>query len=151
MVSGEVRLYDPGEMVDVEVVADSTGALPGRGDPVQLTGEDGGKTQVKLVETDGDGVGALLHDNHLDDEADVAAGEVAGPSTFLAKGPIDWYDESDGENLSVNDVVVLTSDGVRAYDEAGGDTVDMQYGRVFATGTRATAATAEKVAVLRYK
>ncbi|SEH60549.1 hypothetical protein SAMN05192561_11213 [Halopenitus malekzadehii] len=150
MVSGEVRLYDPGEKVDVEVVADSTGALPGRGDPVQLTGEDGGKTQVKLVETDGDGVGALLHDNHLDDEADVAAGEVAGPSTFLATGPIDWYDESDGENLSVNDVVVLTSDGVRAYVDAD-DTVDMQYGRVFATGTRATAATAQKVAVLRYK
>ena len=64
---------------------------------------------------------------------------------------IDQMDQIQGENLAVDDVVVLTSDGVRAYDEGGGDTVDMQFGRVFATGTRASAETANKVAVLRYK
>lgn len=151
MVSGDLRLYDPGTDVDVDVVADSTGAVAGRGDPVELAGEDGGRTQVQLVETDGAGIGSLKHEREFEDEADVAAGEVAGRSAVLTKGPVDWYDESDGENLSVGDIVVLTSDGVRAYDGGGGDTVDMQFGRVFATGTRATAATAEKVAVLRYK
>ena len=151
MVQGDLRLYDPGEQVDVDVVADSGGSVAGRGDPVELAGEDGGRTHVQLVENDGEGIGALQHDNHLEDEEDVAVGEVAGKSSVLAKGPIDWYDESDGEVLSVDDVVVLTSDGVRAYNEGGGDTVDMQFGRIFATGTRASAETANKVAVLRYR
>jgi hypothetical protein len=150
VVQGDLRLYDPGEQVDVDVVADSAGNVAGRGDPVELVGEDGGRTQVQLVENDGEGIGALQHDNHLEDEADVAAGEAAGKATVLAKGPIDWYDESEGENLAVDDVVVLTSDGIRAYVDAD-DTVDMQFGRVFATGTRASAETANKVAVLRYR
>jgi len=139
MVQGDLRLYDPGEQVDVDVIADSGGALAGRGDPVEIAGEDAGRTQVKLVENDGAGIGALQHENDLDDAADVAAGELAGKSTVLASGPVDWYEQSaTGAALTPGDLCVLTSDGVRAYDSAGGDTPHMILGRVFATGTRAS-------------
>jgi hypothetical protein len=150
MVQGDLRLYDPGQQVDVDVIADPNGEVADRGDPVEIAGEDGGRTQVQVAQTDGDAIGALQSAPDVDD-ADYAAGDVAGTGTVLADGPVDWYDDASGGAVGPGDLVVLTGTGVRAYDSAGGDSPEMIHGRVFATGTRATAETANKVAVLRHK
>jgi len=156
MVQGDLRYFEPGRQVSVRVVADTDGNVPERGDPVQLVGEDEGHTEVQALADDGEGIGALQRgggDDYDDDEtADLEEGDVLGSGTVLVTGPVDWYNETDGEDLSVDDLVVLTSDGVRAYDDDPGDDTPLDlFGRVFATGTRASAETAEKVAVLRYK
>ena len=154
MVQGDLRYFEPGQQVPVRIVADADGEVPERGDPVQLAGEDGGHTEVEALADDGEGIGALQRgggDDYDDEETeDLEEGDVLGSGTVLTNGPIDWYDESDGEDLAVDDLVVLTSDGVREYDDESDESHHI-YGRVFATGTRASAETAEKVAVLRYK
>ena len=150
MAQGDLRLYDPGKNLDVDVIADPAGEVADRGDPVEIAGEAGGRTQVQLVQNDGDAIGALKRAPAVDD-ADYAAGDIAGKGSALAQGPVDWYEDASGGAVAPGDLVVLTSTGVRAYDSAGGDTPEMILGRVFATGTRATAATADKVAVLRHK
>ncbi|MDL0127076.1 hypothetical protein [Halobacterium salinarum] len=149
MVQGDLRLADPGQDLDVDVIADPDGTVADRGDPVEIAGEANGRTQVQLVTTPGDGIGSLKSAPAVDD-GDYAAGEVAGKGTALAQGPVDWYEDASGGAVSPGDLVVLTGTGVRAYDSAGGDTPDMILGRVFATGTRASAETANKVAVLRH-
>lgn len=150
MTQGDLRLYEPGEAIPVTLRADGTGTVAERGDPVQVVGEDAGRTFGELPGSDGVAIGALKREpEEYDPDADYGNNEEIGSATVLTKGPVDWYDEVDGEGLAVDDLVVLTADGVRAYDNAGGDTPEMILGRVFATGTRASAMTANKVAVLR--
>ena len=150
MVQGDLRLYDPGQSLDVDIIADPGGTVADRGDPVEIAGEANGRTQVQLVQNAGDGIGTLKRAPDVDD-ADYAAGEVAGTGSALAQGPVDWYEDASGGAVEPGDLVVLTATGVRAYDSAGGDTPEMILGRVFATGTRASAETANKVAILRHK
>lgn len=151
MTQGDLRLYDPGEAIPVLLRADGNGDVADRGDPVELVGEGGGSTYGELLANDGEGVGALKRrPEEYDPDAAYGANEEIGQALVLADGPVDWYDE--GTNWSGSGPgtkVVLESDGVREYDSAGGDTPDMIHGVVFATGTRASAATANKVAVLR--
>lgn len=149
MVQGDLRLYDPGQSLDVDVIADPDGTVADRTDPVEIAGEANGRTQVQLAQAAGNAIGTLERAPAVDD-ADYAAGEVAGKGTALAQGPVDWYADASGGAVSPGDLVVLTGSGVRAYDSAGGDTPEMIHGRVFATGTRASAETANKVAVLRH-
>lgn len=156
MVQGDLRYFEPGRQVPVRVVADAAGEVPERGDPVQLAGESGGHTEVQALAADGEGIGALQRGGGDDyDDADLEGleeGDELGSGTVLVTGPVDWYEESDDEDLSVGDLVVLTGDGVREFDDDPGDDTPLDlFGRVFATGTRASANTAEKVAVLRYK
>lgn len=149
-MQGDLRLYDPGEAIPVELRADGTGTVADRGDPVELVDESGKSTQAELAANDGAAIGALVNrPDEYDPDAAYGDNEVIGTATALADGPVDWYDDASGGAVGVSDKVVLTGDGVRAYDSAGGDTADMILGRVFATGTRATAATSSKVAVLR--
>ena len=150
MVQGDLRLFDPGQSLDIDVIADPGGTVADRGDPVEIAGEANGRTQVQLVQNDGDGIGTLVRAPDVDD-ADYAASEVAGTGSALAQGPVDWYEDASGGAVAPGDLVVLTATGVRAYDSAAGDTAEMILGRVFATGTRASAETANKVAVLRHK
>jgi len=150
MVAGDLRLYEPGQKLDVDVIADPGGTVADRTDPVEIAGEDSGRTQVQLAQAAGNAIGALESAPDVDD-ADYAAGDVAGKGTALAQGPVDWYEDASGGALSPGDLAVLTATGVRAYDSAGGDTPEMILGRVFATGTRASAETANKIAVLRHK
>ena len=150
MVQGDLRLFDPGQSLDVDVVADPGGTVAARGDPIEIAGEDNGRTQVQLPQAAGNAIGTLERAPDVDD-ADYAAGDVAGTGSALAQGPVDWYGDASGGAVAPGDLVVLTATGVRAYDSAGGDTPEMILGRVFATGTRASAETANKVAVLRHK
>jgi hypothetical protein len=150
MVQGDLRLYDPGQSLDVDVIADPDGNVAGRSDPVEIAGEANGRTQVQLPTGAGNAIGTLERAPDIDD-ADYAAGDVAGTGSALAQGPVDWCEDVSGGAVAPGDLVVLTDTGVRAYDSAGGDTPEMILGRVFATGTRASAETANKVAVLRHK
>jgi hypothetical protein len=150
MTQGDLRLYEPGEAIPVTLRADGAGAVAERGDPVQLVGEDAGRTLGELPAEAGAAIGALAREpEEYDPDTAYGNNEEIGTATVLAEGPVDWYEEVDGEGLAVGDLVVLTADGVRAYDSAGGDTSEMILGRVFATGTRASAMTANKIAVLR--
>jgi len=225
MVQGDLRYFDPGGQVPVRVVADASGNVPERGDPVELAGEDGGQTEVRAASSEA--VGALEKEpQEYDPDENYAADEVVGSGTILVDGPVDWYDEAAiASDPSVGDEVVLGPNGVFeagqvanegtetqsgdgtattfqiphgltaspavrnvwaesadaagafyvsdvtgnhievTYDTAPADGNDnltwgfeakksaltTPYGVVFATGTRVSAMTAEKVAVLRYK
>lgn len=151
MTQGDLRLYEPGEAIPITLRADGAGAVAERGDPVQLVGEDAGRTLAELPADDGSAIGAIAREpEEYDPDENYGNNEEIGTATVLAQGPVDWYEQSaTGAALTVDDLCVLTSDGVRAYDSAGGDTPDMIHGVVYATGTRASAMTANKVAVLR--
>jgi len=151
-MQGDLRLYDPGEAIPVLLRADGSGAVADRGDPIELVGEGGGSTFGELAANDGEAIGALKErPREYDPDATYGNNEEIGQAMVLVDGPVDWYDE--GTNWSGSGpgtLVVVESDGVREYDAAGGDTADMIHGRVFATGTRASAETANKVAILRW-
>lgn len=153
MPEGDLRWFDPGEQPQATLVADSKGTVADRGDIVQLVGGRDGFPYVKLVEDAGAGIGALVERPvEYDPAQNYAAGDVVGDSnvTLLTLGPIDWYEPSGSYTPTINDLVVADAGGtVRKYDAAGGDTPDMIYGRVFATGTQATPLTADKAAILR--
>lgn len=153
MMQGDLRLFGPGDEIPIMLRADGSGNVADRGDPIELVGEDGGVTQGELLANDGTGVGTLTNrPEEYDPDANYGANEAIGQTTIAADGPVDWFDE--GTNYSgggPGTLVVEESDGVREYDSAGGDTPDMILGRIFATGTRASAETANKVAVLRWR
>lgn len=153
MTQGDLRYFDPGEEIPVRLKADGDGDVAERGDPVELVDETEGVTRVQLVNTDGEGIGSLAREpQEYDPDNAYGNDEEVGSATVLAEGPVDWYDQSDtGAALTPGDLAVLTTDGVRVADLGGADTVDMILGRVFATGTRVAAETANKVAVLRWK
>lgn len=153
MSRGDLRFYEPGREVDVEVVANSDGEVAGRGDIVDVVGEENGRTQVEKRNTaDGTTAGHLKRiPTDYDEDDDYTEGDSAGTSAVFVDGPIDWFEEADAEDLEPADHVVLNADGyLEEFDESEDDDRDI-FGYVWATGTRSTAATAEKVAVVRRK
>lgn len=150
-MQGDLTLFTPGDRVDAQLVANANGNIATRGDALEIVGETtDGRVQVALVETAGAGVATLAaeDDAYSDDDADYAAGDVAGGITMLLRHPVDWFKDG-GNALAAGDQVVTDVGGtVRAYDSAGGDTADMLLGRVFRTSSRGEGRTG-KVAVVR--
>ncbi len=151
MSRGDLRLYEPGKEVDVEVVANSDGEVAERGDVVDVVGESTGRTQVEKKNSAGPSAGTLKKTpTDFDEDETYAQGDSAGTSAVFLGGPVDWYEEADAENLSPGDgYVIINPDGeLEAFVDADDDDREI-VGYVWATGTRSTAATAEKVAVVR--
>lgn len=147
MPGGE-RLFEPGSQVDVEVVANANGNVATRGDLVQITGENRGRTQVALVDTRGAGVGHLVETPaDYDPDAVYAAGDVVGHSSVYTRNPIDKLYDGGNTFAPGDQVVSAVGGGVRAYGGTG-DTLDMIMGRVWKTGLDDAS---DKVAVLRFK
>lgn len=132
-------LYEPGQRVSVEVVANANGVVAGDGDLVEIVGETSGAVQVAAVETAGAAVG-LLDRSVLDvDDTAFNAGDVVGTSMLKLRHAVDWVDTTDAYAAAAGDAVVAAVDGgVRAYDAAGGDTGDMVLGRVWTTNQMGT-------------
>lgn len=152
MPQGDLRYFDPGQSVPVELQADGSGNVATRGDAVEIVGESGGVTQVAQVSTAGEGIGHLTNNpDEYDSSTSYGNNEVIGTTAVLVSGPVDWHPTDSGYTPTVGDLVVLDAGGdVRAYDSGGGDTTDMIYGRVFATGPRNGSGADGDVAVLRW-
>lgn len=150
-MSGDTRLYEPGRHVSVEVVANANGNVAERGQVVEIAAQTAGSVQVALSTTAGNGIGQLARTPlEYDENETYAADESVGDSKVFLTGPVDWF-EGDTAALAPGDLVVDAGDGgVRAFDSAGGDTVDMIIGRVWSTRSHA-AGTADKVAVYRHR
>jgi hypothetical protein len=149
---GDLTLWAPGSDPSVVVEADANGDVPQRGDAVALVGESSRGVHVSLPGAAGEGVATLKRiPTEYDETVDYAAGDVIGESTALLRHYVDWFNPADAYDAAVNDQVVTDADGaIRAYDSAGGDTVDMITGRVWRT-TRFADYTAGKVAVVRHR
>lgn len=150
-MSGDLNLYTPGSKVSVEVVADADGNVAGRGDMVEIVGETANSVQVQLCGTAGAGIGHLIrHPEAYDADETYASGDVVSDSTVALRHYVDWL-KGDPAALAAGDLVVsATGGGVRAYDSAGGDTVDMLTGPVWRTGSHGEGS-ASKVAVVRHR
>lgn len=162
MTQGDLRYFEPGQKIPVALVAGPNGEVAERGDAVELVDQQDGRTRVRLSQGRGTGIGHLhrapKEHEQRDEDVTYAAGELIGreSTTVYVDGPIDWFDPSDGYVASVDDLVVFDAGGtVDLYQPAapvdGGedDNPEMIAGRVFATGTRASAETAGKVAIIR--
>lgn len=153
MPQGDVRYFDPGQSVPVELQADGSGNVAERSDIVEIVGEANGVTQVALVSTAGNGIGHLSNNpDEYDATASYGNNEVIGTTTVHVDGPVDWFTTDSGYSPTPGDLVVTDAGGdIRAYDSAGGDTADMIVGRVFATGPRKDSGADGDAAVLRWK
>lgn len=149
-MQGDLTLFTPGERVDAQLVANANGNIAERGDAVQIVGEtDDGRVQVALVDTAGAGVATVAQEGEYSiDDADYAAGDVAGQITMLLRNAVDWFPDGGNAFAPGDQVVTAVGGGVRAYDAAGGDTADMLIGRVFRTYSQGEYRTG-KVAVVR--
>jgi hypothetical protein len=115
-------LYQPGDEVPVDVLADSNGDVAREGQGVSLTGEGESLTQVELVETEADRcVGVITTEpSGLEDpealESDFAAGDSVGEATLALWHPVIWMPVDDGYTPSVADYVRVGDGGdVEAY------------------------------------
>lgn len=150
-MSGDLTLFTPGSTADARLVADADGNVAERGDAVELVGESrDGTPEVALSSGGAATLGHLAADSlKYDDDEDYAADDVVGDAGVNLRHFVDWF-ETDGD-LSVGDQAVFADGGgVRAYDEAGGDTADLLVGPVFRTVARGEYR-ADKVAVVRHK
>jgi len=77
-MQGDLRYFDPGEAVPVLLLAHAADAVADRGQAVELVDEADGQTRVQLVQTAGDGVGALTdRPTEYDADAGYADGDVS--------------------------------------------------------------------------
>lgn len=150
-MTGDVNLYTPGARVSVDVVADVNGDVAQRGDIVEIVGETPDGVEVALNQTAGGGVGHLYRTpQEYDENETYSEGDSAGDGMIGLRHFVDWF-EGDEAALTAGDLVVSDAGGgVRAYDEAGGDTADMALGPVWRTGSHG-AGTSGKVAVVRHR
>lgn len=115
-------LFQPGDEVPVEVLADSNGDVARDGQGVALTGEGESMSQVELVEAESDRCVGIIVDEPsvLEDpevtEGDIAAGESAGEATLALWYPVVWMDVDSGYSPTVADYVSVGDGGdVEAY------------------------------------
>lgn len=151
-MSGDLTLYEPGERVSVVVEADGSGNVPEVGDAVAVVGESNQGVHVSFPASAGDGVALLSRTpSEYDSSETYNANEEIGDAMVRLRHPVDWFVEGSAYTATVGDRVVSDTDGtVRAYDNAGGDTVDLILGVVWRTIQHAEG-TADKVAVIRHR
>lgn len=150
MASGDLAYFQPGETVDVVVEADADGNVPTHGDLVEPVGQSRGRVHVSAVSGPGQSVGHLQnYPADFDENETYAQGDVAGEAQALVRCYIDWLPAA-VDTLSPGDLVVDDAGGVRAYDNAGGDTAEQIMGMVWAPHGN-SAGTAGKVAVARWR
>lgn len=156
-MTGENTLHEPGERVPVRVEADANGNIPDAGDLVAIVGESRNGTHVALPGAAGEAVALLTRvpfddsGNSADPDGAYDANTEVGGSMAKLRHPVDWLKESDGATFAAGDPAVDDAGGtVRAYDEAGGDTADLQIGPVWRTRPKAEG-TQGKVAVVRHR
>ena len=155
--TGDLTLYQPGDTVTAELVADASGNVATRGQGVEIVGEgSNGNPQVRLVSTDGAGIGRLpkAADGH-DEDATYAAGEVVDVATEVElNGPIDWWEPAgDYAAPAPGDRVVMAAGGgVTSYDPAGtpADTPVMVLGAVWTT-VSGDFGPGDRIAVYRFR
>lgn len=125
-MAGDVMLFMPGDEVPVDI-QDQGNGLPGRGDIVEVTGEDGQLTTVGIVNTQGDeGIGVVTAR-----ESDTDGNAVAGPGTISLTKPVLVFDEStDGANAAGALVQEDAGGTVTAYPAA--TATETPLGQVFA-------------------
>ncbi|AUV81263.1 hypothetical protein C2R22_05960 [Salinigranum rubrum] len=152
MSDGDLTLFEPGQDVTVELVADSSGNVAGLGTLVEISGETSEHTQVQQVETAGAGVATVARlPRNYDDTKSYSNGEVVGEAAVLLRHAVDWVEETTPGSLSAGDKAISDAGGtVAAYDPGGGDTGDMVLGPVWTTLARGQYV-ADKVAVVRQR
>lgn len=154
---GGVLRYKPGDDLPVEVVADPSGYVAEKGDPVELVGENAGYTLVQALQSAGNFVGQLTdkpdEKNDLGDAP--APGTNAGVSNLVVghiialaypAADVDPTNDAAVSPLEVDDLVQFGPDGVIRYDSATA-TAEPD-GRVFRT-LFSDKATAGKIHVIR--
>lgn len=156
-MSGEHTLHEPGDRVPVRVESDADGNIPDNGDLVAVVGESRNGVHVALPAATGEGVALLTRvafgddGESLDPDASYDANTEVGGSMVKLRHAVDWFFTSDTATFTPGDPTVSDAGGtVRAYDEAGGDTADLQLGPVWRTRPFAEG-TGEKVAVVRHR
>jgi hypothetical protein len=147
-MSGDLILYTPGAQPSVTLVADSSGNVPERGDGLELSGEGAAGPEATAVTSPENLVATLVErPPDFDEDTSYGAGDVVGEATVRVTHYVDWFNDSDG-SATAGEQVVHATDGVRAYDNAGGDTADQIVGTVWTT-LQKDDGTADKVAVAR--
>lgn len=151
-MSGDNVLHTPGSQPSVRVVADANGDVAGRGDVVELVGEGrDGIPEVALASGSGFEIGHLVADSlDYDPEATYAADDRAGEAAVYLRHYVDWFDTDATLAVGTDRAAFAAGGGVRAYDEAGGDTALDAVGPVFRTVARGEYR-AGKVAVVRHR
>ncbi len=146
-MSGDLQLYKPGDEVSVHLVVNAADEYPERGEAVQLNGDESAAHPYAEAYDDGSFLGTVVDlPPEFDDDGDMSDGDSVGDVTVMVGNPVYWY-ESDDAALEPDDKVVMTGDGVVAYNDETHD-ADEVVGFVFMTGSNVEG-TDGKVAVVR--
>lgn len=156
-MAGDLVLYRPGEEPSATLIAGADGAVPERGDPLEVTGENADGAEVSALSAPANFVATLVDPPaNIDEDAVFAAGDVVGEVTIRVTHMIEWFFE-DGTNAPApGDDVVLGADGARPYDPTAGadggaeDSVNSIVGPCWLTAQK-DEGTADKVAVVRQR
>lgn len=152
-MSGDLNHYTPGATASVRLVADGAGEVAERGDAVELVGESRDGTPEVALSSGGDAtIGHLAADAlKYDEDETYDADEVVGDAGVNLRHFVDWF-ETDADLAVADFAAWADGGGVRALDEAGGDTpADADVvGPVFRTVARGEYR-ADKVAVVRHR
>lgn len=128
-VQGNVVRYAPGDVVPVEVLADSNGDAGTQGLGVELVGETPEFTQVELVESANQAIGVLAEDPEgFDSSTSYSSGDVVGPADLILARPVYLLETASGYTASVGDEVSFGDGG--QIDNEGGVTATGQGGAV---------------------
>jgi len=150
-MSGDLNYLSPGETVSATLVADGSGNVPTRGDGLEITGEKADGVEVTAVTSPENFVAQLVDvPADYDPDASYSAGDVVGKVMIRVTHHVDWLPDADGSAAAGGQVVYGSGGGVRAYDNAGGDTADQIIGTVFTT-LQKDEGTSDKVAVIRQR
>lgn len=150
-MAGDVELYDQQKKPSATLVAGTGGAVPSRGDPLEITGEGNSGPQVGALSAPANFVGLLTEvPVDFDEDATYSEGDVVGEVTVEVPFPVHWFPADDTNAPTPGDAVVIGTGGALAYDNAGGDTADMIVGSCWRTRPM-DEGTSDKVAVVRQK
>jgi hypothetical protein len=118
-VQGNVIRYAPGDVVSVEVLADSNGDAATQGLGVELVGETPEFTQVELVESANQAIGVLAEDPEgYDSSTSYSSGNVVGPADLILTRPVFLLETTSGYTATVGDEVSF-ADGGQIAKETG--------------------------------
>lgn len=152
-MAGDLELYDQQKKPSATLVAGTGGAVPTRGDALEIVGEGASGPQVGALSGTGNFIGLLTElPVDYDEDATFADGDVIGEVTLEVPHPIHWF-EAGATPPAAGDSVVVDTDGVRTFDpvDAGADDQpEMIVGKCWRT-TQTDEGTTDRVAVVRQK